>query len=116
MLSTPILLSTEPRQKQSLTQGVIPFLNSIVFQYTNPLPFETEPHIIHTISLAREHCDSYSYYIQNKTLEMTPSQTSFQIIFNSVPTKTQEYFIEHFIQKLQQYIFKMFLLPIWKNL
>ena len=69
MLPTPFTLNTEKRQNRSLTQDVTPFLNNINFQYTNPLPFETEPHTIHTIHLAREHCDSYFYYIRYKTLE-----------------------------------------------
>ena len=60
------------------------FLNNIIFQCTNPLPFETEPHTIHTIPVAREHSDSYLYYIRYKTLEKTPSQQPFQIIFNPV--------------------------------
>ena len=34
--------------------------------------------------MAREHCDSYLYYIRYKTLEITSSQTSFQVIFNPV--------------------------------
>ena len=59
-------------------------MNNIIFQYTNPLPFETEPHTIHTIPLAREHCDSYQYYIRYKALEITSSQYLFQIIFNPV--------------------------------
>ena len=49
MLSAPFSLSTDERRKRSLTRGVIPFLNKIRFQYTNPLSFETEPHNIHTI-------------------------------------------------------------------
>ena len=84
MLPTPFILTTEKRQNQSLIQDVTPFLNNIIFQYTNPLPFETEPHSVHTIPLAREHCDSYLYYIRYKTLEITPSQTLFQVIFNPV--------------------------------
>ena len=84
MLPSPFLLSTDQRQKRSLTQHVIPFLNNIIFQYTNPLSFETEPHIIHATPLAREHCDSYLYYFRCKTLERTPSQTRFQFIFNPV--------------------------------
>ena len=64
MLPTPFVLSTDQRQKRSLTQDVIPFLNNIIFQYINPLPFRTEPHTVHTIHLAREHCDSYLYYIR----------------------------------------------------
>ena len=100
MLPTPFLLSTDQRQKRSLTQDVIPFLNTIIFQYTNPLSFETEPHIIHTIPLAREPCDSYSYYIRYKTLEITPSQSLFQTSFNPVHSINTRYTIEHFIHKI----------------
>ena len=84
MLPTPFTLNTEKRQNRSLIQDVTPFLNNIFFQYPNPLPFETEPHIVHTIPIAREHCDSYLYYIRYKTLEITSSQTPFQVIFNPV--------------------------------
>ena len=59
MLPPQFVLSTDRRQNRSLIQDVTPFLNNIIFHYTNPLPFETEPHTIHTIPLAREHCDSY---------------------------------------------------------
>ena len=59
MLPPPFALSLEKRQHQSLTQDETPFLNNSIFQYTNPLPFETELHTIHTIPLKREHCDSY---------------------------------------------------------
>ena len=34
-----------------------------------------------TIPLAREHCDSHLYYIRYKTLEITSSQTFFQVFF-----------------------------------
>ena len=84
MLPHTFALSTEKRQNQSLIQDVTPFSNNIIFQYTNPLPFETEPHTVHAIPLAREHCDSYLYYIRYKTLEITPSQNPFQDIFNPV--------------------------------
>ena len=84
MLPPPFVLSTEKRQNRSLTPDVTPFLNNIIFQYTNPLSFETEPHTIHTIQLAREHCDSYLYYIRYKTLEVTPSQNPFQIILTQL--------------------------------
>ena len=84
MLPTPFTFTTEKRQNRSLIQDVTPFVNNIIFQYTNPLPFETEPHILHTIPLVREHCDSYLYYIQYKTLDITPSQTPFQVNFNPV--------------------------------
>ena len=82
MLPSPFLLSSEQRQKRSFTQDVIPFKHILIFQYTTPLSFETEPQIIHTIPLIREHYDSYLYYFGYKTFEITQSQTPFQIIFN----------------------------------
>ena len=84
MLPTPFALSLDKRQNRSLTQDVTPFLHNIIFQYTNPLPFETEPHTIHTIPLAREHCDSGLYYIRYTTLDITTSQKPFQVTFNPV--------------------------------
>ena len=92
MLPTPFTFTTEKRQNRSLIQDVTPFLNNIIFQYTNPLPFETEPHIVHTIPLVREHCDSYLYYIRYKTPEITPSQTPFQVILNPVKGINSETF------------------------
>ena len=80
MLPPPFTLSTEKRQNRSLILDVTPLLNNIIVQYTNPLPFETEPHTLHTIPVARGHCDSYLYYIRYKTLEITSSQTPFQVI------------------------------------
>ena len=80
----PPFLSSEKRQIRSLTQYVIPFLNNIVYQYTNPLSFETEAQTRHTTPLFREHCDPYLCYFRYKTLEITQSQTPFQIIFNAV--------------------------------
>ena len=71
-------------QKHSLTQDVIPHLNNIIFQYTNILSFETEAHTFHTFPLIRDHFDSYLYHFQYKTLEITSSQTPFQVIVNPV--------------------------------
>ena len=68
MLPTPLQCSTAPtRNVRSITQDISPFLQNLIFQNTNPLPFETEPHSIHTIRLLREHLDSYLYYIRSKT-------------------------------------------------
>ena len=78
------MLSTDKRQNRSIIQDVTPFLNNIIFQYTNPLPFEKEPHTIHTIPLAREHCNAYLYYIRYRTLEITSSQKPIQDFFNPV--------------------------------
>ena len=85
MLPTPFQL-TSPQHMiiRSLTQNIKPFLNNIIFQYTKPLPFESEAHSLHTIPLVREHLDSYFYYIRYKTLDINTSQNPFQINFNPV--------------------------------
>ena len=78
MLPNPFQCSTpQTRNIRKVTHDFNTFLQSLIFQYTNPLPFETEPHSIHTIPLLREHLDSYLYYIRYKTFEITPSQTQF---------------------------------------
>ena len=65
MLRTPFQWSTAPtRNVRSITQDINPFLQNRIFQYTNPLPFGTEPHSIHTIPLLGEHLDSNLYYIR----------------------------------------------------
>ena len=46
--------------------------------------------------MAREHCDSYLYYIRYKTLGITSSQTPFQVILNPVVFRT-------YIQKLIEF-------------
>ena len=84
MLLIPFTSSPQQRFACSITQGVILFLNNLIFQYTNPLSFETETHSIHTIPLLREHLDAYLYYIRYKTFDTTPSQQPFQVIFNPV--------------------------------
>ena len=86
MLPTPIRCSTAPiRNVRAITQEINPFLHNLIFQYTNPLHFETEPLSIHTIPLSREHLDSYLFfYIRYRTFEIAPSQAQFQVIFNSV--------------------------------
>ena len=84
MLPIPFTVSSQYRHVRSLTQDITPFFNNLIFQYTNPLTFETEPHSISTIPLLREHLDSYLYYFRYKTLEVTSSQQPFQIIFNPV--------------------------------
>ena len=62
----------------------ITLFHNLIFQYTNPLPFENEHHSIHTKPLLREHPDSYLYFIRYRTYEITPSQTQFQVLFHSV--------------------------------
>ena len=84
MLPPPFLLSTDQRLKRSLTQHVMPFLNNIIFLYTNPLSFETEPHNIQTIPFSREHYIPYLYYFRYKTLEPLRSQNLFKLFFTQL--------------------------------
>ena len=35
-----------------------PFLQNIIYNYTQPLPFENEPYTLETILLLREHLDT----------------------------------------------------------
>ena len=79
MLPTPFTVTTDKRQNRSLIQDVTPFLQNIIFQYTNPLPFETEPHILHTIPLIREHCDSYHIISTIKHLTLHHHKLLFKL-------------------------------------
>ena len=58
-----------------------PFLQNIISHYTQPLPFENEPHTIETIPLIREHLDTYLFYIRYKNLTITAEYPAFQISF-----------------------------------
>ena len=58
-----------------------PFLQNIISHYTQPLPFENEPHTIETIPLIREHLDTYLFYIRYKVLTITTEYPAFQISF-----------------------------------
>ena len=58
-----------------------PFLQNIIFHYTQPLLFENEPHTIETIPLIREHLDTYLFYIRYKVLTIATEYPAFQISF-----------------------------------
>ena len=58
-----------------------PFIQNIISHYTQPLPFENEPHTIETIPLIREHLDTYLFYIRYKVLTITTEYPAFQISF-----------------------------------
>ena len=79
MLRTPFRCSTAPiRNVRAITHDINPLLHNLIFQYTNPLPFETEPHFLHTIPLLREHLDSYLYYIRYRTYEKLHHKRNFK--------------------------------------
>ena len=64
---------------------MIPFLEKIIYNYTNPLEFEQESNTVTSFPLVREHLDSYLFYIHHKKYIVSPDIPSFQIIFNPVP-------------------------------
>ena len=99
MLPIPFAVSPETRSVRSLTHDVILFFNNLIFQYTNPLPFEKEPHSIYTIPLLREHLDSYLYYFRYKTIDIIPSQQPFQNFVNPVKMLILEHIIKQSILK-----------------
>ena len=56
-----------------------PFLQNNISYYTQPLPFENEPHTVETKPLIREHLDTYLFYIRYKVLTITTEYPAFQI-------------------------------------
>ena len=62
MLPNPFQrITPQHRNIRSITQGFKPFLNNLIFQYTNAHPFEPEVHSICTITLKRDYLVSYLY-------------------------------------------------------
>ena len=58
-----------------------PFLQNIIYNYTQLLPFENEPFTIETIPLIREHLDTYLFYIRYRVTTSTTEYITFQIFF-----------------------------------
>ena len=69
-----------------------PFLNNIVYNYTKPLSFENEPYGLETISLIREHLDTYLFYIRHRSTTISTEYPAFQITFpQQESSSTQTY-------------------------
>ena len=69
-----------------------PFLHNIVYNYTQPLPFENEPYTLETIPLIREHMDTYLFYIGHRSTTASTEYQPFQITFPTQdPPSTQTY-------------------------
>ena len=69
-----------------------PFIQNVISHYTQPLPFENEPHTIETIPLIREHLDTYLFYIRYKVLTITAEYPAFQISFpQPIPNSSHIY-------------------------
>ena len=80
--TTPLLFQTPIIKNAKVVKLELnPFLQNIISHYTQPLPFENEPHTIETIPLIREHLDTYLFYIRYKVLTITEEYPTFQISF-----------------------------------
>ena len=69
-----------------------PFLNNIVYNYTNPLSFENEPYSLETLPLIRKHLDTHLFYIRQRSTTISTEFPAFQITFPQQETSsTQTY-------------------------
>ena len=66
LIPPPFIITDISRSKRSIKNYLIPFLENIIYNYTNPLECEQEPHTITSFPLVRDHLDSYLYYIYHK--------------------------------------------------
>ena len=58
-----------------------PFLQNIIYNYTQPLPFENERFTLETVPLIREHLDTYLFYIRYRVTDFNTGYPTFQISF-----------------------------------
>ena len=65
-----------------------PFSHNIVYNYTKPLSFENEPHTLETVSLIREHLDTYLFYMRHRSTTVSTEHPSFQITPPTSSTQT----------------------------
>ena len=80
--TTPLAFQTTVIKNAKIVKLELnPFLQNIISHYTQPLPFENEPHTIETIPLLREHLDTYLFYIGYKNLTITTEYPAFQVSF-----------------------------------
>ena len=76
------------RNAKVIKTEIKPFLHNIVYNYTQPLSFENEPYSLETISLIREHLDTYFFYIRHRSTTVSTEYPSFQIIFPQQETSS----------------------------
>ena len=113
MLSTPFQLAIHQyRTIRSVTQDVKYLPNNIIFQYTNPLPFEKETQSLHTIPLTREHLDPYLYYNNTRHWILIHRKTNSKSYLAMFKTSKLEPIIEQSTHKVFQLQSKIFFLHI----
>ena len=84
------------------------FLHNIVYNYSKPLSFENEPYTLETISLIREHLDSYLLYIRHRSTTASTEYPSFQILFLNKKHPQLEHIEENLNQSIFKFLFKKF--------
>ena len=66
LIPPPFKIENISRSGRAIKNDLIPFLENIIYNYTNPLDCEHETHTITSFPLIREHLHSYLYYIHYK--------------------------------------------------
>ena len=72
---------TSIKNAKALKLEMKPFLHNIVYNYTQPLPFENEPYNFETIPLIGEHLNTYLFYIRHRSTTASTEYPAFQITF-----------------------------------
>ena len=65
-----------------------PFLHNIVYNFTQPPSFQSEPYDLETIPLIREHLDTYLFYFRYGSTTVSTEDPSFQITFPQQETSS----------------------------
>ena len=65
-----------------------PFLQNIVYNYTQLLSFENEPFSLETIPVIRKHLDTYLFYTRHRSTTASTEYPSFQITFPQQETSS----------------------------
>ena len=63
-------------------------LHNIVYNHTQPLPFEKEPYSLETIPLIRENVEIYLFHIRHRSTTASKEYPSFQITFPKQETSS----------------------------
>ena len=78
------------KNEKVIKTEIKPFLHKIVINYTNPVSFENEPYSLETISLIREHLETYLFYIRHRSTTISTEYSTFQITFPQQETSSTE--------------------------
>ena len=85
-----------------------PFLHNIVYNYTKPLSFETEPYTLETIPLIRDHLGLYLFYIRHRSTTASTEYPPFKFLFLNKKHPQLEHIEEQLTQSIFKFLFKKF--------